>query len=135
MVDDFDFLRDDDDDELPDWLTDVGNAEDDTAFSAPTDEEDTFIAPAPLPATAPIIRSEIDEAIEADEFDMLRERTALASEAYDDIDSYSYSESNVSGRSSGFASMFTAGQRAILAFLFLLNIIAGGWFLATLFNI
>ena len=96
MTDEFDFLTDDDDEdgELPDWLSDFGSEDDDELGFE--DDEPT-----------------------GDEFDMLRERTARASEAYDDID-----DADEGGGLQGFMGALSSGQRTILALLVLMNIVA-----------
>ena len=129
MIDDFDFLRDDDDNELPDWLTGSSEVEDDEPMFD-TSQEETFVAPTPVVESAPTMLELEDDLSEADEFDLLRERTARASEAYDGIEEYEYD----SGSSGGFLAGISSGQRIILALLFFLNIAAAAWFVLTLLN-
>lgn len=53
-----------------------------------------------------------------DEFDRLRERTALASEMYEEME-----EMPARGGSGGFFSRLTPGQRFIISILILLNVV------------
>lgn len=114
MSNDFDFFQTDDDDELPDWLT--GAAEFEEQEEAPMPEA------APMPELAdepPLVAAPLEDMPEEDEFDLLRERSALASEIYDD---FQVEELAASG--GGILSMMTPSQRFLLALLFLLNVAA-----------
>ncbi|MCA9941709.1 MAG: hypothetical protein KC418_23880 [Anaerolineales bacterium] len=61
--------------------------------------------------------SESEDGEMEDEFDRLRERTALASEMYEEM------EEPATPRSGGFFSNLTPGQRLIISLLILLNVI------------
>jgi hypothetical protein len=127
MANDFDFFQsEDDDDELPDWL--LGTSDDD---------EDLFAEPAtadfPPPPTVPIgeepeMEMEMEPEEEADAFDQLRERTALASEVYEDIEVRD-------SRGGGILAAISPGQRLILALLVLLNVGALALFLLVFLEI
>ena len=59
-----------------------------------------------------------DDGSADDEFDRLRERTALASEMYEEME-----EMPAKSSSDGFFSRLTPGQRFIISILILLNVI------------
>jgi hypothetical protein len=97
MTDDFisDFRDDMGDEAGPDWLGDLEGIEDEEEGPPPVMDEEG-----------------------ADEFDQLRQRSARASSAYEDV------EIDEGGGSSGFSlSLLTPGQRLVLAVLLLLNVI------------
>ena len=80
MSNDFDFFQTDDDDELSDWLTRAAEFEE--------QEEAPMPEAAPMPELAdepPSVAAPLEDMPEEDEFDLLRERSALASEIYDDF--------------------------------------------------
>lgn len=96
MTDDFisDFRDDMGDQEGPDWLGDLEGIE---------DEEE---------GPPPVMAEEGE-----DEFDQLRQRSARASTAYEDVEIEE-------GGGGGFSlSLLTPGQRLVLAVLLLLNVI------------
>ena len=133
MSDDFDFLRDDDDDELPDWLT-AGNDDADPFgtdnFGDNNDDvasvEETIIA-SPSPYFDEPVEEEAEEEAEVDDFDLLRERTARNSEIYEDIDSLD----GDGGGEGGFFGALSSFQKILLAVLVGGNVIAFICFILT----
>lgn len=97
MTDDFinDFRGDLGDEEGPDWLQDLDDIEDEGEGPPAVAEADDPDA----------------------EFDQLRQRSARASSAYDDV------ELEENGGSGFSLSLLTPGQRLVLAILLLLNVI------------
>lgn len=99
MTDDFSSFNDDSFDDTPDWLLD--------------DEE---ISP---------ISDTVTEIEDDDEFEQLRQKSARSGSMYDEMESES---DDSAGSSSSFAwSSFSSGQRLILAFLVVLDILAIGF--------
>jgi hypothetical protein len=130
MSDDFDFLRDDDDDELPDWLT--GSDDDEPFGSDSYSHQESGVAEtvvAPSPYFEETVHEEPVDA-NADEFDLLRERTARNSEIYEDIDSLD----GGANEGVGFFAALSGFQKLILAILVLANVIAFGFFVITAMN-
>jgi len=106
MSNDFDFFQTDDDEELPDWLLGASELTEQASQPAQPVEE------------APPVEEIVEEPFSDDEFDMLRERTARASEVYDGF------QAQASTPRSGLLAALSPVQRFIVALLLLLNVVA-----------
>ncbi len=100
MTDDFSSFGDDSFDDTPDWLME--------------DDDDS------IPADA-----DIEGAGDDDQFEQLRRQSARSGSMYDDMESDGDGES--SGGSAFSWGSFSSGQRLVLAFLIVLDILAIGF--------